>query len=92
MTKQITLKTTQISFHDATFHNRKSIEQSNRCGCYFCGRIFLSSEITDANYCDQGTTACCPHCGMDTVYGDASGIELSPERLKKFHRKWFGNG
>ena len=79
------------AFHDATTHNRESIEKSKMCGCYYCEYIFPSSEITDDNYIDEGTTACCPNCDMDTVYGDASGIELSPEHLKQLHRKWFGD-
>ena len=80
----------QQAFHDATTHNRESIERSKMCGCYYCEYIFPSSEITDDNYIDNGTTACCPNCDMDTVYGDASGIELTPEHLAKLHRKWFG--
>ena len=89
-TKEKPLTPEQQAFHDATTHNRESIERSKRCGCYYCGYIFPASEITDDNYIDEGTTACCPNCDMDTVYGDASGIQLTPEHLKKLHRKWFG--
>lgn len=88
-TKEKILTPGQQAFRDATFHNRESIEQSKMCGCYSCECIFPASEITEDNYVDNGTTACCPKCGMDAVYGDASGIELTPERLKKLHRKWF---
>lgn len=81
----------QQVFYDATTHNRESIERSKMCGCYYCEYIFPASEITDDNYTDQGSTACCPHCDMDTVYGDASGVELTPKHLKKLHCKWFGD-
>lgn len=79
----------QQAFRTATFHNRSSIEQSGMCGCYYCQTIFPAAEIGPEDYCDEGTTACCPHCGMDTVYGDASDVELTQEKLKKLHRHWF---
>ena len=90
-TKEKPLTPEQQAFHDATTHNRESIERSKMCGCYYCESIFPVTELTDDNYVDGGTTACCPHCDMDTVYGDASGIELTPEKLKKLHRRWFGD-
>lgn len=81
----------QQQFRDATFHNRESIEKSTMCGCYYCRQIFPASEIKADNYIDGGTTACCPYCDMDSVYGDASGIPLTPEKLKKLSRRWFGD-
>ena len=75
-------------FHQATTHNRESIRQSQQCGCYYCERIFPASEVTDDCYI-EGDTACCPYCGVDSVFGDASGEEVSAEHLKKLNRKWF---
>ena len=74
----------------ATTHNRESITQSSQCGCYYCGKIFSASEVTTECYTKDGT-ACCPYCGVDSVFGDASGLEVSKKNLKKLHKRWFGS-
>jgi hypothetical protein len=33
--------------------------------------------------------ALCPHCGIDSVIGDASGYEISPTFLARMHEAWF---
>jgi len=36
-------------------------------------------------------TALCPHCGIDSVIGSASGYPVSePQFLKAMHDHWFG--
>ena len=65
------------SAHSHSYHNRGEIEQSSLCGCFSCNRTFLSSEVED--YIDEGETALCPYCSVDSVIGDASGIQLSEE-------------
>jgi hypothetical protein len=34
-------------------------------GCFFCCNIYSSKEIKE--YVDQGKTAACPHCNVDSV-------------------------
>lgn len=72
--------------HRHSYHNRKEIEQSFLCGCFSCNRTFPSSEVED--YIDEGETALCPYCGVDTVIGEASGIQLSKEFLHNMHERW----
>ena len=74
----------------ATTHNQDSISHSQMCGCYSCGKIFPASEVTPAHFTKDGT-ACCPYCGVDSVFGDASGLEVTKKNLKKLHKRWFGN-
>ena len=54
-------------------YNRDEIEISNKCGCYYCEKIYDVSEIEDWLIRDNGQTAICPCCGKTFVLGDASG-------------------
>jgi hypothetical protein len=38
---------------------------------------------------DEGTTALCPRCGVDSVIGDKSGYEISDSILKAMKAYWF---
>ena len=38
---------------------------------------------------DGGDTAICPLCAVDSVIGDASGVELSQQFLLAMHERWF---
>jgi hypothetical protein len=72
-------------------HCRKNIAELNRsekCGCFYCLRMFPPSEIE--NWCDGGETALCPHCGVDSIIASASGFELTPQLLEMMHRHAFG--
>ena len=74
-------------------NNRKAIQQSALCGCYYCEQIFLPAEIADWVDKDEqgiGQRALCPRCHIDSVLGDAQGIDLSSETLKRLHLAWFG--
>ena len=74
------------SAHSHSIHNKGEIELSSKCGCFSCSRIFLSSEVED--YTDDGETALCPYCGVDSVIGDASGFRLSEGFLHSMHKRW----
>ena len=76
----------------AAFENWESVKNSNLCGCYYCGRIFPSSEVTDNDWVPDlhGRTVLCPHCSIDSVIGDASGIPIQKDVLDELHDHWFG--
>lgn len=78
-----------IEAHNHSFKNRAEIEDSDECGCFYCGEIFESSDIDE--YTDNGETAKCPNCGIDSVIGDASGIKIDSETLDAMMDRWFGN-
>ena len=73
--------------HTHSVHNNDEIVRSQHCGCFSCCRVYNASEVVD--YVDNGETAVCPHCGIDSVIGDASGIDLTPQFLNAMLRRWF---
>ena len=74
----------------ASFRNWSNVKRSELCGCYHCCRIFSSSEVTECIPDNDLTTAVCPHCGIDAVLGDASGIPLQKDILEELRAYWFG--
>jgi hypothetical protein len=73
--------------HDHCYNHRVEIEQSDNCGCFYCISIFSPSEIVE--WIDDGKTALCPHCEIDSVIGSASGFSITSEFLECMYRHWF---
>ena len=73
--------------HTHSAHNREEIARSRQCGCFNCCTLFDASEVEA--YIDGGETAMCPHCGIDSVIGDASVIALTQQFLRAMRRRWF---
>ena len=73
--------------HKTSIRHRAQIEGSDQCGCFYCLKTFAPSSIHE--WCDQGQTALCPHCGIDSVLGSASGFPLSAEFLVQMQKRWF---
>ena len=70
-------------------NNMDSLEKEQKCGCFFCGKIFNSSEITECVEDEGGDTAVCPFCKIDSVIGESCGYEITDELLKEMHEYWF---
>ena len=66
--------------------NKKSINESNFCGCYSCLSTYDKNAIT--NWTDGFQTAICPICNKDTVLPDSC-ISLEESNLKKINVYWF---
>lgn len=60
--------------HAHSYENRAEIERSDFCGCFYCRKTFVSADI--AEWTDDGLTALCPRCGIDSVIGAASGLPV----------------
>jgi hypothetical protein len=60
-------------------HNKQSLSTDQVCGCFYCLRIFRSNEIDWPDKTDD--TAMCPHCGIDAVIGESSGIPITKQFL-----------
>jgi hypothetical protein len=73
--------------HRHSIRHRAEIEASDRCGCFYCLRIFGREQIEE--WTDDDDTALCPHCGIDAVLGNASGYEISTPFLSQMHAAWF---
>lgn len=56
------------------------------CGCYNCGRIFTSDDISQ--YWDEGETPVCPFCEVDAVVVETADMKVTSERLFAMRRTW----
>lgn len=74
--------------HKASFRNREQIERSKQCVCFFCCRIFPTSEVTDYASREE-STALCPYCYTDSILGDTSGFPITEEFMKEMNKRWF---
>jgi hypothetical protein len=77
-------------YHNRVTDNKEELSRSKTCGCISCMRIFSPQEIESYLKNDSGETAFCPYCMMDAVIGDATGVKLTKENLKKLNQIWFG--
>jgi len=73
--------------HAVSSRHKEQIERSDQCGCFYCQKTFAPSTIRE--WWDDGQTAVCPHCGIDSVLGSASGFPLTTEFLAQMHQRWF---
>ncbi len=78
--------------HAHSSNHRTEIADSTLCGCFCCCELFPPSDIlewVDEGSDGQGTTAICPKCGVDSVIGDKSGVEISKPFLATMRAYWF---
>jgi hypothetical protein len=66
--------------------HRVELEASERCGCFFCFRIFATTDIK--TWVDSDQTALCPHCGIDSVIGSAY-CRIGDQFLRRMHQHHF---
>ncbi len=81
--------------HRASIYHRQAIEQSRQCGCFYCLKLFGPEKVcawTDRHRPHAEHTALCPYCGVDSVIGDASGLEITEAFLDDMNRHWFDAG
>ncbi len=87
------LKGTMIQkAHKHSASHRDEIIKSEMCGCFYCKKIFPSTNIEewiDEDDGGVGQTALCPQCGVDSVIGDKSGFPVTSHFLSEMHRFWF---
>lgn len=72
---------------ELSFKNRDMVDKSSKCGCYACCQIYDAKYVWE--YVDDGETALCPICYIDSVLPDASGVKLNNTILNKLRKKWF---
>jgi hypothetical protein len=81
---------TEDEAHKFSIRNRKHVEESEVCGCFYCLAIFAPAEIEDwTDEDDEQDTALCPRCGIDSVIGSSCGAPITPEFLGAMNMKWF---
>ena len=82
-----------INAKNCSMHNWGELSRSVSCGCYRCGTIFLSKDITqwiglDKNNADNAT-AVCPFCGSESVIPKSSSYPLNKDFLDHMKKYWF---
>jgi len=78
--------------HKHSSNHREEVLSSTVAGCFYCCSLFEPSLITewvDEDAAEVGQTALCPHCGIDSVIGDRSGVEISEAFMTTMKRYWF---
>ena len=78
----------QIAHGHSSAH-RAELERSEMCRCFFCLATFPATEIEQWIEDRGGETAICPRCGIDSVIGSASGIDMSDAFFGEMRRHWF---
>jgi hypothetical protein len=78
--------------HGHSSGHRADVLASSLCGCFYCLAVYPPSEIVEwfDEPGDQGQTAICPKCGVDSVLGDKAGFPLTQEFLEEMQDRWFG--
>jgi hypothetical protein len=66
--------------------NRAELDSSSVCGCFNCLSTFAPTDISE--WVDEGRTALCPECEVDSVIGSAAGFPMTPEFLLQMHEHW----
>lgn len=88
-----------LAAHRHTAKNRREIEASTVCGCFYCMQTFSPDEVVAFTGLDEinlddpdaidAETAVCPRCGSESVIGNKSGYEVTPQFLSRMHDAWF---
>ncbi|SEC52948.1 hypothetical protein SAMN05443244_3683 [Terriglobus roseus] len=73
--------------HKHSRHHRAELERSEVCGCFYCLSIYPPTQIVE--WIDDGQTAICAKCPVDSVIGSASGCPITAEFLELMHSHWF---
>ena len=69
--------------HKNSMFNRSKIEMGGSHGCFFCLTISPSHLIVE--WADDGETALCPHCGIDSILPHVKDEEF----LVAMCERWF---
>ena len=79
-----------IQAHNYSTNNKPSLQQDNKCGCFYCLKIFNPKEIKEWIEDSKGT-AICPYCGVDSIIGESSGYPITKEFLQRMYDHWFND-
>ena len=75
------------TLHTYTLKNKSLIEKSKICYCYHCKNKILVEDIVD--YLDEGETAVCPKCNVDSLIPDCIDEEITDKVIDDMNRYWF---
>ena len=76
--------------YDHSICNKEELKKVEKCGCFYCSRIFDTSEIKEWIEENSGAeTAMCPYCDIDAVIAESEEYELCVELLGYMYGIWF---
>ena len=73
--------------HAYSSHNRALVEGARQCHCFYCRATVDASEVVD--YTDNGQTAICPKCGIDSILPDSIEDTLNADTIAEMNEYWF---
>ena len=73
--------------HTYSVHNKKMVEESENCHCYYCQSTVDSGSVE--SYADDGETALCPRCGINALIPDSVDEKIDANVLHDMHEYWF---
>lgn len=76
-----------IKLHKCAINNRQQIEVADMCGCFYCKEMFYAGDVTE--WTDNGQTAICPYCGVDSVICNTDDYKIIKEDLEKMNEYYF---
>ena len=76
--------------HKSSAAHKAEIIGCNLCGCFCCEQTFLPAEIEDwiEDDHENGETAICPKCGIDSVLSDQFPVS-DKAFLSAMNKFWF---
>lgn len=84
------MKREDDKIHELSYENEKILKEVKNCACFYCYKRYDVSEINEWIDDDNGLTAQCPHCKVDSVIpAIIEGREVSDEDLKLMNEQWF---
>ena len=76
--------------HKLCFENEKLLKEVKQCACMYCNDRYDVSEIKDWIEDDNGLTAQCPYCQIDSVIpAIIDGKPITNEELKELEKYYF---
>jgi hypothetical protein len=86
----MTLSQTELkTLHKLCFQNKHLIQDAKQAGCFCCLEVFPTGSIHEWLLDQLSQTACCPHCGVDSVLADDENFKLSQDLLKQMQTRYF---
>lgn len=80
-------KTLFNKLHTYAYNNRSLIQQANYCYCFHCKNKIEAKYIND--YIDNGVTALCPKCNVDSLIPDCIDEEITDKVIYDMNKYWF---
>lgn len=73
--------------HKLSFKNKHKVEKSDEAGCFYCLEVFKGTDVDQ--WVDDGETATCPNCGIDSVVPISQEYGVEEGDLKRLKEGYF---